>query len=67
VARHDVAVLDAFTRAIETRHQPDADVAGTIAHERAISLALGGRTVFTDRGRKTPRLHGQLDLFEPSL
>ena len=60
-----MARLDAFTRAIETRHQPDADVAGTIAHERAISPALGGRTVFTDRGRKTPRLHGQLDLFEP--
>ena len=60
-----MARLDAFTRAIETRHQPDADVAGTIAHERAISPALGGLTVFTDRGRKTPRLHGQLDLFEP--
>jgi len=35
-------------------------VAATIAHERAISRSLGGRTVLDD---KTPR-RGQLDLFE---
>ena len=52
--------LDAFTRAIENRLAPDADVAATIAHERAISRSLGGRTVLDD---KTPR-RGQLDLFE---
>jgi hypothetical protein len=59
-----MARLDAFTRAIEARRHPDADVAGTIAHERAISPALGGRTVFTDRGRQASRVRGQLDLFE---
>jgi hypothetical protein len=37
--------LDAFTRAIEARRGPEADVAATIAHERAISRSLGGRTV----------------------
>jgi uncharacterized protein len=41
--------LDAFTRAIETRRGPEADVAATIAHERAISKSLGGRTVMDDR------------------
>ena len=51
--------LDAFTRAIENRLAPDADVPATIAHERAISRSLGARTVFDD---KKPR-RGQLDLF----
>jgi uncharacterized protein len=49
--------LDAFTREIENRLAPDADVAATITHERAISRSLGGRTVFDDR---RPR-RGQLD------
>jgi len=52
--------LDTFTRGIEARRGPEADVAATIAHERAISKSLGGRTVFDDRPR--PR-RGQLDLF----
>jgi hypothetical protein len=52
--------LDAFTREIEKRLAPDADVAETVAHERAISRSLGGRTVFDDR---RPR-RGQLDLFD---
>jgi len=51
--------LDAFVRGIERRRQPHADVEATIAHERAISRSLGGRTVFDD---KKPR-KGQLDLF----
>ena len=42
---HGMSRLDAFTRAIEQRRQPEADVAATIAHERAISPSLGGRTV----------------------
>jgi hypothetical protein len=41
---HGMARLDAFTRAIERRRQPEADVAATIAHEREISPSLGGRT-----------------------
>jgi len=52
--------LDAFTRAIEQHRAPEADVAATIAHERAISRSLGGRTVLDD---KKPR-RGQLDLFD---
>jgi uncharacterized protein len=55
--------LDAFARAVEQRRQPVADVAATIAHERAISRVLGGRTVFDDRRearRRPPK--GQLKL-----
>jgi uncharacterized protein len=64
--------LDAFTRAIETRRGPEADVLATIAHERAMSSALGGRTVVDDppsrpalrrAGTPGPR-HGQLGLFD---
>jgi len=58
--------LDAFTRAIERRCRPAADVDATIAHERAISPSLGGRTVFDDRRARPPRpapRAGQLDLF----
>jgi len=52
--------LDAFTRAIEARRGPEADVTATIAHERAISESLGGRAVFdTPRPRR-----GQLGLFD---
>jgi hypothetical protein len=53
--------LDAFTRAIEERRRPAAGVAATIAHERAISKSLGGRTVFDDRPR---RRQAQLELFD---
>jgi uncharacterized protein len=61
-----MARLDRFARSIESRLSPEADVAATIAKERAISTSLGGRTVF-DIGRR-PRLtatvrRGQLDLF----
>jgi uncharacterized protein len=54
-----MARLDRFTRAIEQRRSPAADVEAAMAHERAISPSLGGRTVFDD---KRPR-RGQLDLF----
>jgi hypothetical protein len=64
--------LDKLTRAIEQQRQPEADVEATIAHERAISRSLGGRTVFDDRRGPGPRstasgaksaVRGQLDLF----
>jgi uncharacterized protein len=63
--------LDTFTRKIEARRAPDADVDATIAHEREISASLGGRTVFDDRDqarRRAPRRpapppKGQLTLF----
>jgi hypothetical protein len=59
--------LDAFVRGIERRRRPEADVDATIAHERAISRSLGGRTVFDDRPDsrgKHPSSPKQLDLFE---
>jgi hypothetical protein len=63
--------LDTFTRKIEARRAPDADVDATIAHEREISASLGGRTVFDDRDqarrrsarRPPPPPKGQLTLF----
>lgn len=61
-----MARLDALARSIEAGRSPDADIERTMAHERAISPTLGGRTVFDDlpprRPRATPR-RGQLDLF----
>jgi uncharacterized protein len=59
--------LDAFTRAIETRRTPDADVPAAIAHERETAPTLGGRTVFDDRPpRRGARAsaRGQLSLFD---
>ena len=61
---HGMARLDTFTRAIEARRGPEADVAATIDHERRISPSLGGRTVFDDRSRRPPPAREQLDLFE---
>jgi hypothetical protein len=61
-----MARLDAFTRGLERRRDPHADVDATIAHERAISPGLGGRTVFDDRPaprRRATSAHGQLPLF----
>jgi len=63
--------LDTFTRKIEARRAPDADIDATIAHEREISASLGGRTVFDDRDqarrrsarRPPPPPKGQLTLF----
>src|SRR5687767_11511345 len=40
--------LDQFTRLIEDRLSPRADVDAAITHERAISSSLRGRTVFDD-------------------
>jgi hypothetical protein len=57
--------LDAFTRAIEARRSPEADVDAVMAHERTISRSLGGRTVFDDRRPREPRgPEGQLTLFD---
>jgi hypothetical protein len=60
-----MARLDKFARVIEAHHAPEADVEATIAHERAISPSLGGRTVMDDRARRrAPPARGQLNLFE---
>ena len=49
--------LDRFVRAVERRYAPEADFGRTLAHERAISPQLHGRTVFsTPNRRRQPRL-----------
>jgi uncharacterized protein len=52
--------LDGFVRAVERQGEVVADFAGIMAHERRISPALGGRTVFDDRRKKSS---AQLPLF----
>jgi hypothetical protein len=54
------ARLDRFTRAIENRSAPEADFPRVVAHERAISHTLDGRTVHGKAKRKKP---GQYPLF----
>ena len=60
------ARLDTFARLVEDRLSPQADVHAAIAHERAVSPSLGGRTVFDDkrlqRQGHAPR-SSQLELF----
>jgi hypothetical protein len=53
-----LARLDRFVKAVETRCAPEADFHAAVAHERAISPALGGRSVFDKPGRSR-----QLPLF----
>lgn len=54
--------LDKFVRVVEERYSPEADFDAALAHERAISKSLGGRTVMDDR---TPtRKSAQLSLFD---
>lgn len=45
------ARLDRFTRAVERRCAPEANFEAAVAHERAISRSLGGRTVAGARPR----------------
>lgn len=55
--------LDDFVRNVESTREPVADFDKTIAHERAISKSLGGRTVMDDaRERKKGKC--QLELFD---
>jgi uncharacterized protein len=42
------AQLDAFARLVEERLSPDVDFDVAIAHERALSRSLRGRTVFDE-------------------
>lgn len=56
--------LDRLTRSMEAEREPLADFGVAIAHERAISSSIGGRTVFTDKaGRKRSAQPAQLNLF----
>ncbi len=56
--------LDRFTRAVEQATVPEAQVSSVVAHEKAISKSLGGRTVF-DVGQKSSAnsANRQLSLF----
>ncbi len=56
--------LNHFVRTVEQHLAPKADFAATIAHEEAISPALGGRSVFDDRReRRKNEASGQMNLF----
>lgn len=56
--------LDRFVRTVEQRVAPKADFAASVAHEEAISPALGGRSVFDDRQhRRENKSSGQMNLF----
>jgi uncharacterized protein len=56
--------LDRFTRMVETQGRSDADFQAALAHERAISPSLDGRTVFDDREpKKKSENAGQMNLF----
>jgi uncharacterized protein len=56
--------LDELVRAVERRYRPAADFDLALAHERAISPSLNGRTVFDNRPKKRTHLNPQLSLFE---
>jgi hypothetical protein len=47
--------LEKFVRAVESRYSPEADFDAALAHERAISKSLGGRTVFDDKPQRRPK------------
>jgi hypothetical protein len=55
-----LARLDAFVRAVEARYRPRADFDAILAHERAISPALGGRSVSSPTLRAKTRALGQV-------
>src|SRR5579883_766383 len=55
--------LDRFTRNIEQRFLPQANFDRAIAHERAISKSIGGRTVMDDKTVKRRETRKQLSLF----
>ena len=48
--------LESFTCAVERRSSPSVDFDAVIAHERAISPQLNGRTVFDKRDKRQLRL-----------
>jgi uncharacterized protein len=58
-----MARLDRFVRGIETRRSPDADFDATLAHERAMSKSIGGRTVGDDARKRRSGRVGQQNLF----
>lgn len=57
--------LDQLVRTVEERYQPAADFEQVLAHERAISRSVGGRTVLDDK-RKRKLTSKQMSLFLPN-
>jgi hypothetical protein len=56
--------LERFVRAVETRHEPEANFDALLAHEYAISPSLDGRSVFDDKPkRRTKDTSRQRSLF----
>lgn len=57
--------LDGFVRTIERGYAPEADFDVAVAHEKAISPSLGGRSVFDDKPARprTSARRKQLSLF----
>jgi uncharacterized protein len=56
--------LDQLTRNVEANRQPFADFDTAVAHERAISASIGGRTVLDDKPQyKQSARTSQLNLF----
>jgi hypothetical protein len=55
--------LDRFVRAVETQLEPEANLAAVVAHENAISSALGGRSVFDDKRKRANYNPRQRSLF----
>ncbi|MBV9264602.1 MAG: DUF763 domain-containing protein [Acidobacteriaceae bacterium] len=55
--------LDRLVRTVEERYKPVADFERVLAHERAISTGLGGRSVLFDAARRKPVREKQLSLF----
>lgn len=58
--------LNQFVRALESRTRPQVDFEKLVAHEHAISPALEGRTVFSNRSAEPPT-GAQLSLFDTQV
>ena len=56
--------LDRFVKVVEQQMEPAADFEAVLEHERAISPALGGRTVFDDKRPKPRPGPQQMNLWE---
>jgi hypothetical protein len=55
--------LDRFTKMVEQQAKPEAAFKAVMAHERAISKSIGGRTVFDDQQESARKKPDQLSLF----
>lgn len=60
--REGFARLDRFVRVVEQRAKPQADFDAAIAHEKAISPSIGGRTVMDER--RPRRTNDQMSFWE---